>query len=335
MKKLAFTYCILLICIVTLHAQQANVRAFYKPNLVVAKDGSGDYTTIQEAIDAVRAYTPVHVTIRIKNGLYHEKVTIPSWVTNLSIIGESKENTIVAFEDFSGKFFDADTVHNKNKHTTYTSATWYVYGNDITMENLTIRNDAGRVGQAVALHVNGSRFILRNSNLIGNQDTLFATNDESKQFYDHCYIEGTTDFIFGGATAVFKDCIIKSLTNSFITAASTMPHQAFGFVFLNCDLIASDACTKEYLGRPWRANAKTAFIQCNLGSHIDPAGWHNWDNVENEKSAYYVEYQSTGAGANTIHRVSWSHQLKDQEASKYTLNNIFGHWNPLEQISSK
>ena len=308
--------------------QQANVRSFYKPDLVVAKDGTGDYTTIQEAIDAVRAYTPVHVTIRIKNGLYHEKITIPTWVHNLSIIGESKEKTIVAFEDYAGKFFDADTVHNKNKHTTFTSATCFVYGNEITIEHLTIRNDAGRVGQAVALMVNGSRFILRDCNLIGNQDTLFATNDESKQLYDHCYIEGTTDFIFGSATAVFKNCTIKSLTNSYITAASTKPYQLYGYVFIECDLIAASECTMEYLGRPWRSYAKTVFIRCNLGNHILPVGWHNWDNTANEQTAYFAEYQSKGLGANTKNRVTWSHQLTDQEAGAYSLEKIFGHWNP-------
>jgi pectinesterase len=329
MHKLIFTICLITLTSFQLNAQQANVRPSYKPNILVAKDGSGDYTTIQEAIDAVRAYTPTPVTIRIKNGLYHEKVTIPAWVGNLTIIGESKENTIVSFEDYAGKFFSMDTVKNKNKHTTFTSATWFVYGNDITIENLTIKNEAGRVGQALALHVNGSRFILRNCNLIGNQDTLFATNDESKQFYDHCYIEGTTDFIFGSATAVFKSCTIKSLTNSYVTAASTMPHQQFGYVFIDCDLIANDECNKEYLGRPWRAYAKTVFIRCALGKHITPAGWHNWDNALNEHTAFYAEYQSKGEGANVNDRVKWAHQLTDLEASVYTLNNIFGDWNPL------
>lgn len=329
MKKYIFTLFATLLVFSFTSAQQANVRPFYKPNLVVAKDGTGDYTTIQEAIDAVRAYTPTHVIIRIKNGFYREKVTIPAWVGNLSIIGESKENTIVSYEDYAGKFFSADTVHNKNKHTTFTSATWFVYGNDITMENLTIRNDAGRVGQALALHVNGSRFILRNCNLLGNQDTLFATNDESEQYYDHCYIEGTTDFIFGSATAVFNSCTIKSLTNSYITAASTMPHQSFGFVFLDCNLIANEECNKEYLGRPWRANAKTVFIRCKLGKHILPVGWHNWDNVANEQTAYFAEFKSSGEGANVNDRVSWSHQLSELEASRYTIPNIFRNWNPL------
>lgn len=310
-------------------SQQANVRSSYKPNLVVAKDGSGDYTTVQEAIDAVRAYTPTHVTIKIKNGYYHEKVTIPPWVCNLSIIGESKENTIISYEDYAGKFFSKDTVNNKNKHTTFTSATWFVYGNDITMENLTIKNEAGRVGQALALHVNGSRFILRNCNLLGNQDTLFATNDESEQFYDQCYIEGTTDFIFGSATAVFYKCTIKSLTNSYITAASTMPHQKFGYVFLDCNLIAGAECTQTYLGRPWREFAKTAFINCHMDAHIQAVGWHNWDNPNNEKTAYYAEFQSSGPGANPSNRANWSHQLSKEEASEYRLSKIFGIWNPL------
>ena len=328
MKKIVVFFFLNIGIVSDTRSQQANVRSFYKPNLVVAKDGSGDYTTIQEAVDAVRAYSPVHVTIRIRNGLYHEKISIPAWVNNLSIIGESKEKTIIAYEDFAGKFFSEDTVHNKNRHTTFTSATCFVYGNEITMEQLTIRNDAGRVGQAVALMVNGSRFVLRNCQLIGNQDTLFATNDESKQYYEACYIEGTTDFIFGSATAVFKDCTIKSLTNSYITAASTKPYQFYGYVFINCSLVADTACTREYLGRPWRAFAKTVFIGCSLGQHILPVGWHNWDNPENEKTAYYGEYQSKGLGANSNSRVFWSHQLTDEEAKNYSMEKIFGDWKP-------
>jgi pectinesterase len=328
-----FIFCVFMMKQNEVLGQQANVRASYKPNLMVSKDGSGDYSTIQEAIDAVRAYTPVPVTIRVKKGFYHEKISIPSWVSNLTIIGEDKENTIVAFEDYAGKFFDTDTVKNKNKHTTFTSATWFVDGNDITIENLTIRNDAGRIGQAVALHVNGSRFILRNCRLIGNQDTLFATNDESKQYYDHCYIEGTTDFIFGSATAVFDFCIIKSLTNSYITAASTMPHQKYGYVFLHCDLIAGKECTQTFLGRPWRTNAKTVFLNCNMGKHIQANGWHNWDRTENEKTAFYAEFQNRGEGADTSNRVKWSYQLNSTMALQYTIQTIFEQWTPKQSLN--
>jgi pectinesterase len=307
-----------------------NAQQVYKQHLTVALDGSGDYKNIQDAIDAVRAYSPEHVTVFIKNGVYREKVTVPAWVTNLSIIGESRENTIIVYGDYSGKFMFADTANNKKKFTTFNSYTFYVHGNDISLENLTIKNDAGRVGQAVALHVDGNRFVIKNCDLLGNQDTLLTANDSSCQYYVGCYIEGTTDFIFGSATAVFQNCTIKSLTNSYVTAASTTQKQKYGYVFFNCRLIANEECTKEYLGRPWRAYAKVVFIRCDLGTHILPEGWHNWGKVENESTAHYAEYKNTGAGAATEKRVKWSHVLSDKEAKEYTMEKIFGGWNPVK-----
>ena len=307
----------------------AQTAIVYPKNITVAQDGSGNYKTIQEAVNAIRAYSPEHNTIFIKDGVYHEKVTVPAWVTNLSFVGESREKTIITNADYSGKFFSADTMNNKQKMTTFNTYTMYVQGNDISIENLTIRNTAGRVGQAVALHVDGDRFVIKNCNLLGNQDTLLTANDDARQYYFNCFIEGTTDFIFGNATAVFQGCVIKSLTNSYVTAASTMPHQQYGYVFLNCKLTASDECTQEYLGRPWRAYAKVAFIGCELGSHIRPEGWHNWGKTENEATAYYAEYNNNGEGAATGKRVPWSHQLTKKAAKKYTLENIFGGWKPL------
>lgn len=298
----------------------------YPTDIYVAKNGKSDYRNIQDAVNAVRAYSPEHITIHVKNGIYLEKLLIPAWVTNLSIIGENKDSTIISFADYSGKFLFADTLNNKEKFSTFNSYTVRIEGNDISIESLTIRNTAGRVGQAVALHVDGDRFIIKNCKLLGNQDTLLTANDRARQYFLNCYIEGTTDFIFGNATAVFENCEIKSLINSFITAASTTVHQQFGYVFMNCKLMASEAATKVYLGRPWRANAKTVFIHCVMGAHILPEGWHNWGKIANESSAYYAEYQNTGDGANTTKRVHWSHQLNKKQAADYTFNNIFGNW---------
>lgn len=306
----------------------AQTSTAYPKEITVSKDGTGNYKSIQEAIDAIRAYSPEHNILHIKNGVYHEKIVVPAWVTNLSIVGESRDSTIISFDDYSGKFFSSDTVNNKKKMSTFNSYTMYVHGNDITIENLTIKNAAGRVGQAVALHVDGDRFVIKNCNLLGNQDTLLTANDSSRQYYLNCYIEGTTDFIFGNATAVFQDCTIKSLKDSYITAASTTEHQQYGYVFFNCKLIAADECKKEYLGRPWRAYAKVVFIGCEMGSHILPEGWHNWSKKENEATAYYAEYNNTGDGAATDKRVSWSHVLTKREAKKYTLKNIFKDWKP-------
>lgn len=326
-NNFAFLFFCLLLVTVSIHAQQP--PPVVKQYFVVATDGSGDFKKIQDAIDAVRAYIPEHATIFIKNGVYHEKVNLPAWVTNISIIGESKENTIIVYEDYSGKFISSDTVNNKKKFTTFTTYTFYVQGNDVTIENLTIKNSAGRVGQAVALYVDGTRVVVKNCNLLGNQDTLLAGNDNCMQYYVDCFIEGTTDFIFGAATAVFQNCTIKSLTDSYITAASTSQKQKYGYVFFNCKLIANAECTKEYLGRPWRAYAKVVFMNCELGNHILPDGWENWRNPENEKTAYYAEYKNSGAGASTLKRVSWSHVLTDAEAKEYTIEKIFNGWKPI------
>jgi len=211
---------------------------------------------------------------------------------------------------------------------TYTSFTVLVEGNDCSIENLTIKNTAGRVGQAVALHVEGDRFMAKHCTLLGNQDTLYTATENSRQYYIDCYMEGTTDFIFGEATAVFQSCIIKSLVNSFVTAAATRPTQAFGYVFFDCKLIADTAAKKVFLGRPWRPYSKTVYIRTEMGSHIVKEGWDNWRNPDNEKTVLYAEYKSYGPGAQPAERVKWSKQLTAKEIKKYTLTRIFSGWNP-------
>ena len=293
--------------------------------LTVAADGSGDYRTVQEAVMAVRDFMQVTATIFVKNGTYREKLLIPPQKTNITLLGESAEGTVITFGDYSG---------DAAKHSTYTSATVRVEANDFTAENITFENSAGRVGQAVALHVEGDRAAFRRCRLLGNQDTLFLAVENSRQYYQDCYIEGTTDFIFGSSTAVFERCTIFSKTNSYITAASTWPRQKFGLVFLNCKLTAAPEVTKVYLGRPWRPNARTIFLNTEMGAHITPAGWENWHEPNNEKTAYYAEYNSTGPGANTKDRVKWSHQLTGKEAKLYTLKNIFAgseDWEPVQK----
>lgn len=312
----------LILFFILLITAPAMAQQTYLSQLTVAKDGSGDYTTIQEAVDAVRAYSPVPLTITIKNGIYHEKLVVPSWVTNITFKGESREGTIITNDDYSGKEV------NGKKLITFNSYTVWVQGNDVKMENLTIQNTAGRVGQAVALHVDGDRFVIRNCNLLGNQDTLLTANDNSRQYYEDCLITGTTDFIFGPATALFRRCTIRSLSNSYITAASTTEKQSYGYVFVDCKLVADKEADKVYLGRPWRAYARTVFIRCEMGKHIRPEGWHNWGKTENEQTAFYAEYGNTGAGAATTGRVPWNRQLSAEEAEQYTIGKIFGGWVP-------
>ncbi len=297
--------------------------------LTVSPDGRGDFTSIQDAVHACRAYPERTYTIRIANGVYREKLVIPTWNTNIVFVGQDVDSTIVSYDDYSGKVDGSG-----KKITTFTSYTCLVSGSNCTFENITFENTAGRVGQAVALHVDGDRCIFRHCRLTGNQDTHLAAGENSRQYYDHCTIEGTTDFIFGPATAYFDSCTILSKKNSTITAASTLPSREYGFVFRRCTLLADSEATKVFLGRPWRSHAYTAFVLCTLGAHIVPEGWHNWNKPEAETTARYFEYRSNGPGANPRSRVQWSHQLSDDQAALLTPEHVLrgtDGWNPLAQ----
>lgn len=295
----------------TVFSQTANPDQ-YKYEYTVAQDGSGDYTTIQEAINVMRVFTLKPITLHIKNGVYKEKIELFENKTDVRFVGESAEKTIITFDDYSGK----------GKLNTFNSYTAKISGNRFVAENITFENTAGRVGQAVALYVDADEVVFKNCRFLGNQDTMFLGGETSRQYFVNCFIEGTTDFIFGPATAVFQNCEILCKSDSYITAPNTPKGKEFGLVFLDCKVKVSPEVTKEYLGRPWRSWGKSVFIRCELPQQIAPEGWDNWSNVENEKTAYFAEYQSTGLGSNPKGRVKWSHQLTKAEAKKYTLKNI-------------
>ncbi|MEL0455856.1 pectate lyase [Flavobacteriaceae bacterium SZ-1-7] len=286
-------------------------------NMVVAKDGSGDFTTIQEAIYASKAFPYQRVIINIKNGVYREKVRVYSWNTHVSLLGESKENTIITFDDFFKKI-------NLGRNSTFHTSTLLVEGDDFIAKNLTIKNTSGPVGQAVALSVNANRCYFENCSFWGYQDTLYTAGEGFKHYFKKCYISGSVDFIFGAATVLFENCTIHSKSNSYISAASTPQGQKYGYVFKNCKLTADDNVNQVYLGRPWRLFAKTVFIDCDMGGHIRPEGWHNWSKKDAESLTFYAEYNCKGTGFKPSERVNWSHQLTKREAKKYTKKNILG-----------
>jgi len=283
--------------------------------ITVAQDGSGDFTKIQDAVYATPAFPYEKVTIYIKNGIYNEKVRIPEWNTRVVLQGESKESTIITFDDNFSKI-------GLGRNSTFYTYTLLVEGDDFTASNLTIKNTSGERGQAIALSVVANRAKIINCMLLGNQDTLYLSGKEAKQYFKDCYIEGTTDFIFGGATALFENCTIHSIKSSYITAASTPEGTPFGFVFKNCKLTANPEAKDVYLGRPWRIYAKTVFLDCEMGSQIKPEGWENWSKPEAEKKAFYAEYNCKGEGFQPSKRVNWSHQLSKKEATQYSKENI-------------
>lgn len=291
--------------------------------IVVSRDGTGNFSTLQEAIESARAFMDYTVTIYVKNGVYKEKVIVPSWVENIDIIGEDRDKTIITYDDHA----------NINKMGTFRTYTVKVEGSDITFKNLTIENNAAQLGQAVALHTEGDRLKFINCRILGNQDTIYTGAKFTRLYFKDCYIDGTTDFIFGPSTALFEDCIIHSKRNSYVTAASTPKEAKYGYVFKHCKLTAEPGVDKVYLGRPWRPYAYTLFIECELGKHIVLAGWHNWGKQSNEETARYMEYKNTGEGANASERVAWSKQLTKKEAEAVTVDAIFGtqsNWNPID-----
>lgn len=291
--------------------------------IVVSRDGTGNFRTLQEAIESARAFMDYTVTIYVKNGVYKEKVIVPSWVENIDIIGEDRDKTIITYDDHA----------NINKMGTFRTYTVKVEGSDITFKNLTIENNAAQLGQAVALHTEGDRLKFINCRILGNQDTIYTGAKFTRLYFKDCYIDGTTDFIFGPSTALFEDCIIHSKRNSYVTAASTPKEAKYGYVFKHCKLTAEPGVDKVYLGRPWRPYAYTLFIECELGKHIVLAGWHNWGKQSNEETSRYMEYKNTGEGANASERVAWSKQLTKKEAEAVTVDAIFrtqSDWNPID-----
>lgn len=290
--------------------------------IVVTKDGSGDYTKVQDALNAVPVGNKKTITIYIKNGVYKERLALDSLKDFVTLIGQDKDKTILTYDNHTGTILpDGDTVN------TWTSASFFILANHFKAQNITFENNAGfTAGQAVAVFAKGDQLSFNNYRFVGFQDVLFCSGTGSRQYYKDCYIEGTTDFIFGPSTAVFHDCHIHSRKNSHITAASTPKEIKYGFVFINCKLTADTTVNKVTLGRPWRPYASVAYIKCTMGSHITPEGWDNWRKESNEKTARYAEYKSTGGNEAT--RVKWSRQLTDKEAKEYSLKTIFGDWNP-------
>jgi pectinesterase len=314
--KNALLFCL---CLLGMNILPASAQDY---DIIVDRNGRGHFRSVQEALDSIRAFDPKGTTtVFVRNGVYKEKIVLPTHVCNVHIIGESCDKTIITYDDHA----------NINKMGTFRTYTFLIRGNDITVENLTIENAAEPLGQAVALHLEGDRIIIRNCRLLGNQDTVYMGRENCRQYFDNCYIEGTTDFIFGPSTTWFENCEIHCKKNSYITAASTPENIDFGYVFNNCDVTLADSISSVYLGRPWRPYAMTLFMNCRLPEGINLSGWDNWRNEANEKTARYREYNNSGKGSETNGRVKWVQLLTKNEANFYTLENAMkgcDNWKP-------
>lgn len=295
---------------------------------VVDCTGKGDFETIQACFDALPSKSEGWRIVRIRPGVYREKLTLDVYKDKVALVGtgQSPEAVRIVWNDFSGKVVDGYEM------TTYDSYTFSVQADDVFLQNLTIENDAGRVGQAVALETRGDRIWIDHCRLVGNQDTFFPKNYVARVWVTYSYIEGTTDFIFGPSIVVFDDCLIHCKSDSYITAASTTERNEYGYVFRDCRVTTDPQVTKLFLGRPWKSTARTVWMRCELPAAIRPEGWHNWRDPAREKSSFYAEWRCTGSGADRSGRVPWSHELTDEAAAEYTDARIFAKKTGSEQF---
>lgn len=317
-QKVLFLLCLALCSVMNAYA----ARTGY--DFVVAQDGSGDFRTVQEAINAVPDFRKnVRTTILVKKGVYKEKVIVPECKINVSLVGE--DGAVITYDSYA---------HKKNRFGEDTgtsgSASCYIYAPDFYAENITFENSSGPVGQAVACFVSADRAYFKHCRFLGFQDTLYTYADNVRQYYEDCYIEGTVDFIFGWSTAVFNRCELHSKASGYVTAPSTLEGRKYGYVFYDCRLTADEGVKDVYLSRPWRPFAKAVYIRCGMGGHIRPEGWNNWNKKEAEKTVFYAEYKSFGKGADISARAPYSHQLSSLDG--YAMEDVLkggDGWNPV------
>ena len=316
----------LLLGLLILLGDGAGRETLAETNLYVSADGSNQFKTVQEAINATPQTTcsTNHCYIHIKPGVYKELIYVQREKHFVYLVGEDAEQTVITY-NLNAKMPGADG----KPMSTYRTPTAVIDADDFTVENVTFENSAGRVGQALALRVDGDRVAFRNCRFLGWQDTVFL--DRGRQYFEGCYIAGHVDFIFGGATAFFEKCHIHCLTNGYITAASTPEQEPFGYVFSNCRITGESPDARTYLGRPWRQFSSVTYLNTEMSEVVTNVGWNNWKDPAREKTVRYAEFNSTGPGANPKARVPWSRQLTATEAKAITLEKVLGGadgWNP-------
>lgn len=318
----------------------------------IAQDGSGDFSSVQEALNSLPRDNQTPVTLFIHNGVYREQITVT--VPYVTFLGESMEKTVLTYGLYARM-----PSQDIGKLGTFRTYSCMIDTHDFTARNLTFENSAGKgtdVGQALALYVDGDRIFFDGCRMLGNQDTLFtgplppkevepngfvgpkqfSPRINGRHYYRNCYIEGDIDFIFGSATAYFEHCELFSkytgqAINSYVTAASTPEGQTYGYVMENCRFTGNCPPHSAYLGRPWREYAKTVLINCWMEGHICPEGWHDWGKEKAHDTAFYGEYNSLGPGAVMEKRPQWVKRLTEKDLPHFDRAQVLAGedgWNP-------
>ncbi len=310
--------------------------AAFAYDLVVAKDGTGNFTTVQAAINAAPTARTAAYTIFIKNGKYREKLLVPSNKPFLQFVGESVASTILSWDDANTPAFPGN------------SASVIIQASDFSALNITFENSYGDAPQGLALYVTGDRMAFKNCRFLGGQDTMQLNSQAgNRSYFKECYIDGVVDFIFGAGRGLFENCIIYPRTRrdggsgGYITAANTQAGQAYGFLFRNCIIPENRGTTTFTLGRPWqndirstptsRSHSRVVWFKTTMGNSIKPVGWQLWDTGTDPSVIQYAEYKSRDFSGNLVNvsqRIPWSIQLTDADTATYARAAMLGNWTP-------
>ncbi|HKP92293.1 MAG TPA: pectinesterase family protein [Chthoniobacterales bacterium] len=303
----------------------AEVRAGHAA-IVVASDGSGQFQTVQAAIDSIPDGNAESRLVVVKPGHYREQVVINSRKPFITLRGVDPDarKTVLSFDRYATV---EDPKAPGKRVGIFGTESVSIEANDFTAENITFENSAGRLAPAMALRATGDKLIFRNCRFLSWQDTVCLVGH--RMYFRDCYFEGRVDFIIGHATAVFEKCHLHATDGGVIAAPSTSAERPFGLVFLKCRVTCKE--DRSYLAAPWQPGAAAAFIECELGENLWPEGWTEWRGAEHHKTARFVEYKNTGPGAVVHRRPSWTRQLTEAEAKNHTVQNILrgpDQWDP-------
>lgn len=323
---------------------------------IITHDGTGDFTSVQAAIDAIPVSNRAPTILLVRMEEFHEKVIVNK--DNVRIIGEARDRTIIAWNGAA-----KDLNEEGQQKGTFLSYTMLITGNNVEIANITIRNDAGDgrdVGQAVAVYAAGDRGVFRNVRMTGSQDTLFCGPTMPKvardalprvipegvpsvgdcppvgnrQYFEDCIIQGDVDFIFGPYRCWFERCtLFMNARGGLYTAANTPKELPYGFVFHNCVLTGACEPGMAYLGRPWRAYARTVFIDCEMDECVSPQGFSDWDAAK-PVTERYAEYGTRGARADQSTRHPRQKRMTAEEAAVITVREVIGgydRWDPTRR----
>ncbi|KAI5056638.1 hypothetical protein GOP47_0028456 [Adiantum capillus-veneris] len=308
-------------CLATSTVITRNTSVVEAQHIFVASNGSGNFTTLQAAIDSIPKHNQIPTLICIAAGKYREKVIIPKTKDLITLIGDSSGNgTVIVWND------TAATINPETDHPlrTFYSPTVAVNAEFFVARNVIFENDAppperGEVGgQAVALRITGDYAAFYNCKFLGHQDTLY--DQKGRHYFKNCFIQGSVDFIFGNGRSLYKECYVRALDPGYESVGSVTAQKRgatkfdSGFAFLQCNLTGDN---NVYLGRAWGKNSRVVFAYTWMDDIVVPQGWNNWGVPGRERTVFYAEFECSGPGANNSTRVPWARQLTTQEAQPF------------------